>query len=210
MELTQNKRPGDFILSEAPGSLSRENGILNSGQDLQAGTVLGQLISAVATNTSAEGQGNGTITVGVIGANIELGTYLLTCTAEASNAGTFSVRTPSGLFLPALTVAVPYTSTHINLTVADGAEDWNTGNTIEVVVTAGDYEALDPAEDDGAQIAAGVLYARTDASTADTACVVMKRNAELKADGLVWPEGISDANQARAIAQLEARGIFLR
>lgn len=36
----QGKRPQEFILSEAPGQRSRENGVLAEGENLAAGTVL--------------------------------------------------------------------------------------------------------------------------------------------------------------------------
>ncbi len=208
MELTEKTRTGDFILSLGNGTVSLENGILNTGQDLEAGTVLGQLLGA--TGTKISGTGDGTIGAVAVGDDVEIGTYVLTGKTEASNAGTFSVRTPSGIFLPDLTVAAAYTSTHISLTVADGAADWDTGDVIHVVVAPGDYEVLDPDEDDGAQVAAGILYASTNATDADVACVVVARLAEVKADALTWPDGISADEKAAAIAQLNARGIYLR
>lgn len=58
-----------------------------------------------------------------------------TITVAAANAGTFSVKTPSGYYLPNLTVAVAYTSDHINLTVADGSIDWAVADYITVAVT---------------------------------------------------------------------------
>lgn len=38
--LTQGRRAAEFILSEANGNYSRQNGVLISGQNLAAGTVL--------------------------------------------------------------------------------------------------------------------------------------------------------------------------
>jgi len=65
-----------------------------------------------------------------------VGTYTLLCTAEVGDAGTFSVQAPDGSFLPDLTVAVAY-SNQIALTIADGAEDFDTGDTFTVLVTEG-------------------------------------------------------------------------
>ena len=208
MELTEKNRTGDFVLSLAPGTLSLENGVLNAGQDLQAGTVVAELLAAVGSKIS--GNGDGVIGAVTLGSAAEVGTYVLTVKTAAANAGTFSVRTPSGAYLPDLTVAVAYASSHINLTVADGATDWGAGAVVHVVVAAGDYEQLDPAATDGAQIAGGLLYANTNATDADQACVVVARQAEVKADGLVWPVGITEAQQLAAIAQLNRRGIYLR
>jgi hypothetical protein len=209
MSLTETTHAGGFILSEANGNRSRENGTLNSGEDLQAGTVLGRLL----TGTVAEDAGNtgdGVVGAVTFGANAEIGVYTLTGKTESADAGTFSVLTPSGNALPDLTVAAAYASSHINLTVADGAADWDIGDIITITVAAGDYTQFDQDGTDGSQIAAGILYAGVDASDADTACVVGARDATVISDELTWPSDITAGEQAIAEAQLEARGIFLR
>jgi hypothetical protein len=58
--LTQNPRNAEFILSEAAGTRSRENGTLKSGENLDAGTVLqddgsGKLVAFTGdTNTAGD------------------------------------------------------------------------------------------------------------------------------------------------------------
>ncbi|CBA14756.1 head decoration protein [Xanthomonas albilineans] len=44
--LNENARSGDFLLSEGNGCYSRENEILASGENLQAGTVLGVITAS--------------------------------------------------------------------------------------------------------------------------------------------------------------------
>lgn len=78
---------------------------------------------------------------------------------------------------------------HVVITIADGNPDFAAGDSFSITVTPGDYEVLDPAEDDGAQIAAGILYASVDASAADEACVVVVRDAEVNQHELTWPKG---------------------
>ena len=208
MQLNEKPRTGDFLLSEANGTLSRENGILASGQNLLAGAIVACLLAAVGAKAS--GGGNGTISAVTLGSDAEPGVYVLTNIATSSNAGTFSVRAPSGAYLPNLTVGVAYASSHINLTVADGGTDWGSDAVIHVTVTPGEYTELDPTEDDGSQIAAGVLWDNTNATDADAACVVVRRAAEVKADALVWPSGITEGQKSTAIAQLNELGIVLR
>lgn len=118
MELTENPRTGDFVLSLANGTLSVENAILSSGQNCQAGTVLGP------------------------GAN-------------------------------------------------------------------GEYVQLDLTSET-ANIAVAVLYDNVDATDAAAACVVVRRQAEVKADGLIWPAGITGPEKANAIIQLNSVGVFVR
>ncbi len=206
--LTEKPHAGGFLLSEGNRTRSRENGVLNSGQNLVAGAVLGQLKTGAGAKIS--GTGDGTIGAVTLGPDAQVGIYVLTGKSESGNAGTFSVRTPSGDALPDLTVAVAYASTHINLTVADGAADWDIGDVIHVTVTGGDFTELAPAATNGAQSAAGLLYAGVDASSADTPCVVVERDAEVNQHEITWPSGITAAQKALAIQQLKVRGIVLR
>jgi hypothetical protein len=208
MELSQKNRTGDAILSLASGTRSLENGILASGNNLQDGAVLGQAVGAAGTKIS--GTGDGAIGAVTVGPDVEIGTYVLTCTAESANAGTFSVTSPSGNSLAPLTVAVAYAGSHINLTVADGANDWDVGDVIHVVVTAGKYSALNLAATDGSQTAAAVLYGNVNAADADAACVVIARDAEVKTDAAIWPDGITADQLAAATSELNSHGIYLR
>jgi hypothetical protein len=210
MSLSEKLHAGGFLLSEAPGNRSRERGVLNSGQNLVAGAVLGQLLAAGAATAVGSPSGNGTITVGAIGFAAVVGVYKLACVAAASNAGTFNFYAPDGSLIREITVGGGAAANdHIVITIAD-ATDFVVGDTFTITVTGGDYEALDPAEDDGAQIAAGILWDGVDASAADAKCAVIVRDAEVKSGELTWPVGITDAQKATATAQLNARGISLR
>ena len=119
-EQTEKNRTGDFLLSEGNGSYSRENIVVASGQNLQAGTVL------------------------------------------------------------------------------------------STVTASGEATALAPAGDDGSEVATGILWANTNATDADTAAVAIQRAAEVKADALIWPAGITAPQKTTAIAQLSELGIVLR
>lgn len=118
MAITENPRTGDFILSMANGTLSLDNALLKSGENLKAGTVLG-----------------------------------------------------------------------------DGG--------------SGTFVKLDPASQT-AGTALGILVDNVDASAGNTPCVVLRRQAEVKADGLIWPAGISSNSKAAAIQSLNSIGVFLR
>lgn len=208
MALTETTHAGGFIISEANGNRSRENGTLNSGQNCVAGEVLGRIMTAAGAKIS--GTGDGTIGAVTIGPAAQVGTYVLAGIAESANAGTFSVTAPDGSALPNLTVAAAYSSQHINLTVADGANDWDIADVIHVTVTGGDYEALDTTATTGEQTACAILYDGVDASSADAACVVVAREAVVNGGELTWPADISNANKALATSRLAARGILIR
>lgn len=208
MVITETTHAGGFILSLANRNRSLENMKLNTPQNLAAGTVLGQLKTAVGAKIS--GTGDGAVGAVTLGPDAQVGVYVLTGKTEAGNAGTFSVRAPNGDALPDLTVAVAYSTNHIRLTVADGTADWDIGDIIHVTVTGGDVEVLDPAATGGDQTVVGILYAGTNAEAADVECAVVVRDAEVNHHELVWPDAITDANKAVAIQQLAARGIILR
>lgn len=70
---------------------------------------------------------------------------------------------------------------------------------------------LDPAANDGSEIAAGVLTADVDAAAADrTDGIVVSRHAIVADHALIWPVGITPAQKAAAKLQLKALGILVR
>lgn len=208
MALIETNHALEFLLSEAPGERSREAGVLNSGQSCVAGEVLGRLLTGAGAKVS--GTGDGTVGAVTVGPDAQTGIYVLTGLTESGNAGTFSVRAPDGSYLPPLTVASAYVTSHISLTVADGTADWDIGDIIHVTVTGGDYEALDVDATDGTQTAAAILARAIDATDADQDCALIVRDAEVAADRLTWPAGITDAEKSIALARLAARGITAR
>lgn len=212
--LTEGKHAGEFLISEASGHRSREEITVASGADLSPCTVLGKGTSGTVGAAVADGGNTGDGTIGTVtaGTETETGTYELVCITAATNAGTFEVRAPSGAQLPDdATVAVAYTSDHLNFTIADGAADFVVGDKFTVAVSGtGKYEALDLAGVDGTQKAAGVLYNAANAATADVQAAGIVRDAEVRSSDLTWPAGITAPQQATAEAELAALGIIVR
>ena len=136
---TEGQHAAEFIVSEAHGGLSREAITVLSGENLEAGEVVGRKTLGVgkAAIPTVVGTGNGVMSALFAGPEVELGSYVLTCTAAATDAGTFSVTTPSGDLLPAATVAVAYRSRHINFIIADGSTDFIVGDAFTIVVATG-------------------------------------------------------------------------
>ena len=72
-------------------------------------------------------------------------------------------------------------------------------------------KALDPIATDGTEVAVGVLANDVDASLIDREdAILIARHAIVARNALVWPAGITAAQKAAAIAQLEARGVLVR
>jgi hypothetical protein len=75
----------------------------------------------------------------------------------------------------------------------------------------GKLKALDPAAGDGSEVAVGVLALAVDATLIDRDdALLIARHAIVARHALVWPAGVTTAQQIAAIAQLEARGILVR
>lgn len=72
-----------------------------------------------------------------------------------------------------------------------------------------DLAEVDP--ETGAETVVGILRDNIDATDGkDVATVIVARDAEVKVDALVWPDGITEDQQDEAIAELNALGIYPR
>jgi len=140
--VTETTHSAEFLLSEAPGQRSREAVTVLSGQTLEAGEVVGRVTKGVGRVSvpTVVGTGDGTASLVFAGPNVEVGSYVLTCTAAVAHGGVFSLTTPSGLALPALTLTpgaggtTAYTSDHINFTITDGSTDFAAADVFTFVV----------------------------------------------------------------------------
>lgn len=191
----------------AGGPLKTRSETLTGSASLARGTLLGRKTLGDAAGTKASGTGDGTIGAVTLGAQAQVGTYVLTCTATAGNGGTFSVFAPDGSRLKDLTVAVAYTSPHINLTVADGSADWGSGAVINVVVAAGDGKMVKSvaAAVDGSQVPVAILADDVDASGGDKVCATYVAG-EFYDTAMTFGAGHTAASTRDA---LRARGIHL-
>ena len=69
-----------------------------------------------------------------------------------------------------------------------------------------------PLPADGSLTCWGVAISPRAATTADTTddIVAIRRTAMLKDTGILWPAGISAANKAKALGEIETRGVIVR
>jgi hypothetical protein len=215
--LSEGRYAGEFLVSEAPGSRSRENVTVLSGQNLVAGAVVGRRLvgatfgAAAALNTNT---GNGTVNAPAVGTNLgaRRGTYRIVIVEPAANLGTFVVYGPDGKVVGDGVVATEFDN-EIKFTVADGATDFISGDAFTIEVSAGTYKykEYNPANVDGSQRPAGVLYAAVDASAADAAGVVIARDAEIHTGEIAWFAGATTAQKNIALDLLaEQLGIVGR
>lgn len=212
-EKVETLHASGFLISEAFGNRSRDNGVLASGQNLGAGTVLGKTATAgTATGAAGAGNtGNGTITAVTIGGAAKVGVYRAIMIEPAANLGTFEVNDPDGVLVGRGVVGTPFAGP-VNFTLNDGATDFVSGDFFDITVSGltTKYKILAPAATDGTQNAAGILGSPVDATAADLACLVITRAAEVNGNELTWPGGITAPQKDIATAQLAATGVIVR
>lgn len=210
--LTEGQHTGEFLVTEANGSLSRETVTVLSGQNLKAGHVLGKVAVGTATGAAVSGNtGNGTIGTMSAGATAKAGVYTATCIEPAANGGTFTVEDPDGVNVGTAVVGTAFAGP-VNFTIADGATDFVAGDrfTITVAAGSGKYKEYNPANTDGSQTAVAILYAAVDVTAADTEGVVIARHAEVNAAELVWFSGADAGQKSVGLAQLKPNDIVAR
>ncbi|TBW02728.1 head decoration protein [Azotobacter chroococcum] len=182
---TETRRAGDFILSEANGTRSREEITINAAAGkLSAGTLLARITAANAASATAGGgnTGNGTMGTITVGNEAITGTYTLTITEAAANAGDFSVTDPNGAVIGTGTVGVAFSAGGLAFTLADGTNDFAEGDTFSIAVNAGIGEWVaydDDGTNDGRRAATGILYGSVDATSADARAVAIVRDVEV-------------------------------
>lgn len=212
-EKVETLHAAGFLISEANGNRSRDNGILLSGQNLLAGAVVGKTATAgtIASAAAAGNTGNGTMGSLSVGGGAKVGDYRVIIIEPAANAGVFEVIDPDGVLVGRGNVASAFAG-DVNFTLADGATDFISGDlfTLTVSQLTTKYKVLAPAATDGTQRAAGILLSDTDASAADKACAVLTRAAEVNGNELVYPGGITATQKDVAISQLQAAGVMVR
>jgi hypothetical protein len=214
MSLTETLHAGGFMLSGNfdAGNISADAITMKSGQAaLNAGSVLGKIVTATASETHAGNTGTGAMGTITVGDGAKAGIYRVVFVQAVTDKGNFEVYDPSGALIGNGLVGAVYTGAGLSFTIAD-ATDFVVGDKflVTVVVSATKYVQLAPTATDGSEVAAGILWDYCDASAADASAPAITRMAEVKSASLTWPGSITAGQQATATAQLAALGIVLR
>lgn len=218
---TESRHAGGFMVSESEGRRSRDKFVVALSQTLVAGQVIGKtaVVGSVTSSAAADGSntGNGVFTIdgtAPVGAGAKNGVYRVVNDLVAANGGEFQVFDPDGVEIGRVAVGATFNN-QIKFAIADGSTDFAIGDAFSVTVgiEESDYQvaAFNVSGTDGTQRPAGVLWDNitTDGSNLGSA-VVISRDAEVRGVDLVWPGGITAAQKADAIRQLEKLHIIVR
>ncbi len=209
---TETAHTGEFIISEAQRTRSRDNIVVAASQILGPGQLITRtLVGALAAlATAAAGNtGNGTVGSLTVDANAPLGVYVLTIIEPASNGGTFSLEGPDGVELPPGKVAVAYNGP-INFTLADGGTDFAAGDRIEIEVTQDDAVEQWVAWDGDGDVH-GLAIEAVETGVGETATsAAITGDAEVNANLLTYFDGSTLSDRVEGRAQLRRLGIKAR
>lgn len=109
-----------------------------------------------------------------------------------------------------LITEAPGTLSRENVTIVSGAGVITAGTVLGQITIGGKYTSYDDDNVDGSEVAAAIALMTVDATTADAACAVIFRLAEVKTDALQWA-GTNDAgDKAAGLVDLAAKYIIAR
>ncbi len=218
---SEGRHAAEFLLSEANSHRSRDNLLLAASQTIIAGTILvaSVIAAGVAAAVTADADNaadTGTLTMDgatPILDDAQNGTYRAVCIAVAANGGTFEVFDPAGVAIGKVTVGAAFAN-QIKFVIADGATDFAAGEGFAIKVGIEDadlkYAAMPNTGPAGAKLAIALYNVVTGPAETTTKTAGITRDAEVAGPRLEWPDGISAAVKAEAIAALASQGIIVR
>lgn len=226
------KRPPDltsFLKWEVNPEFSRESVTVKGGAGSVRKITLGQPIALLAEDASvtavaaadAGNTGDGVLTLAdpAVTSAVKEGVYTVVCIDPELDGGTFDVSGPDGKSIGTAKVGVAYTK-QVKFTIADGAADFAAGDRFEITVTqddinprAGKAVAWDPTANDGSQHPWGIAATTVEAQDGVDlylGLIAIRRHALCFEAGIVWPDGVTDAQKALVLTAFEKQGLVIR
>jgi hypothetical protein len=215
--LTQGRRPGEAIMSEAEFHRSRDNITIGASQTIEPNSLLAKLAvvaDVTATASAAAGNtGNATIAMSdpAVTAKAKDGRYK----GIATDATHVAWEDPDGKAIGSSTHGAAFSKGGISLTITAGATANVAGDEfyVDVAADAGDFQyvAFNPAGTDGSEVpAAYSIYGATTGAGETVALAAITRSAQLNGNCIAWPDSITAAQKADAEQALAALGIIVR
>lgn len=213
---TEGRHAAEFILSEAPGQISRDNAVIAVSQTLEAGRVLGRkaVVADVVASAAAVAGNTGDATIAMadpaVSSKVKDGVYRGVC----QSATTVRWEDPNGKEIGLSTHGAAFNK-EIKLTITAGATPNVAGDAFEVTVKADaedfQYGAFNQDATDGLEVPAAIaIYPVTTSASATAKTAILARMAEVNANLITWPSDIDAAELADAKQALADLGILVR
>lgn len=215
--LTEGRRPGEAILSEATFHRSRENVKIPAEKTIEPNSLVGAVAvvaDVVATPSARAGNtGNATIAMGspAVTTKVKDGRYK----GIAITATTVRWEGPDGKEIGTSTHGAEFSKGGVKFTITAGGNANVAGDEFYVDVAADSedfaYVPFDPAGTDGSEIpVAYSIYGVKTVENETKKTAVIAREAELNGNCIAWPAGITTAQKKNAEQALAERQIIVR
>lgn len=214
---TEGRHPVAFILSEAPGQLSRDAILIGESQTIEPGQLLGAraiVAGTVAAASAASGNtGTATIAMGApaVTSKVKNGRYK----GVAVTATTVRWEDPDGIEIGVSTHGAAFSKGGIKLTITAGgtANVANEEFYVDVARESDDveYVAFDQDGTDGSEVAAAIACYPAETGAGESAKITgFMRHGEVNGHELALPAGITAAETAKAYSDLATLGVIVR
>ena len=195
--LTSTPRIADFLLSEAKGFRSRENGIVTHEDAVLSGTIVTKVDTATTGSFAMDAGTTGNPTSGsiTVGGSAVPGAYKI----EFTSATRFSVEAPDGKTLGTGTLGSTFNRGGLTVTLAAGATPPVVGDTATVTVAAGSGKYVPYTANGAAGSASGITYnyLAERASSGDDKCVIFTNDCEVNRASLTGLDAAGEADLAK-------------
>lgn len=212
---TEGRHAAEFVLSEGPGSLSRESVTVGASQTIVPGAVLARkaVVADVVATPTAQNVAGGTIAMGspAVTSAAKDGRYK----GIAVTATTVRWEDPDGKEIGTSTHGTEFAKGGVKFTITASGSANVAGDEfyVDVAADAADFQyfAHDPAATDGSEVAVAIaLYAATTGAGESAAISAIARMAEVNGKCLGWKSGATAAQIADGAQSLAVRGIIVR
>lgn len=212
--LIEGRHPGEFVMTEANGTRSRESLRIAASQTIEANSILvARAVAAYVTATPSADAGNtGNATIAMetpaVTADVRDGRYIGVATAATK----VEWEGPDGKKIGTSTHGTPFTKGGISVTITAGGTPNVAGDRfyVDVAADAEDFEHAAFAPGDNLPIAGIAIYPANTGDAQTTRIAAIVRDAEANGHCIAWPEGITGPQKADAVQGLSALGIIVR
>lgn len=96
------------------------------------------------------------------------------------------------------------------ITIEGGSGVVANNSVLGMVTASKNFAPLDPDADDGSEVAAAILFAAVDATSAAARATGLVRSLDVQGAALVWPAAMTDEQKLAAQGQLASKFIIVR
>lgn len=216
--LTEGARPGEAIMGEGEGNISRENATMGASTTILPNSLVALIAvpaSVVATPSADAGNtaSSGTIAMDAtaVTSKVKDGRYI----GVASAATKVDWADPDGNPIGVSTHGSLFNKGGIRFTITAGGTPNVVGDTfyVDVAADAADFTAVpyDPDGTNGSDHPDGyAIYGGVTGSGESKEISVIARLATLNGNCIAWPDGISATEKANAVQALAESNIIVR